>query len=83
MAVFERQIDHQLVFMKVNFEIKDNTNTLILEILGDSVKKPFIVPNDVPILKWVQQISRDAEGVPFSTAVALREDGSTDFYFNF
>jgi 3-oxoacyl-ACP reductase-like protein len=83
MAVFERNVDHVLVFMKVNFERKEDKDTLLLEVLGDTVKKPFIIPSTIPIKKWLLQVSNDADGNPFSTAVALREDGSTDFYYNF
>jgi hypothetical protein len=81
--VLENQIDHQLKFMKISFLKVGSTTILNLIQLGACFTNLDPENNSSKIRKWISFINTDKSENPFNMCVALRENGHTDFYYNF
>ena len=83
MFVLENQIDHQLKFMKIKFHKDGPIKILKLFQLGACFKNLDPEENSSKIKKWISFINKDENDNPFNMCVILRENGLTDFYYNF
>lgn len=83
MLILERTEDHQLKFLELIFESQEGKSYLRLVSLGDTMHETELQENYSPIRKWFSMISTRFDGKPYNICVALRENGITDFYYDF
>ena len=71
--------------MKVNILEGENINEIRLKLvlLGQKATQLDAEKNKFGIKKWFSLINSDENGDPYNICVILRENGETDFYYNF
>lgn len=83
MVILERTKDHQLTFLKLIFDSQDGKSILRLVHLGDTMHKTELTGEISGIKKWFSMISTRYDGKAYNICVVLRENGVTDFYYDF
>lgn len=69
--------------MKIKLEKSGETKVFKLIQLGACVVDLFPKENCSKIKKWISLINKDDNETPFNMSLVLRENGHTDFYYNF